>query len=64
MQQSTTVSAVAGAVIFIGVWLADAVWNFKIPPEVSVAMTTIVMALLVHFVPDNPPAVPSSKSGV
>ena len=54
-QTSTVASAIGGALTIIIVWVVQTWGHVDIPAGVASAFTTIIMALLTHFVPDRKP---------
>jgi len=52
VQNSTFAATVGGAVTIILVWAIESWTQQKIPSEIASSATTIIMAVLTHFVPD------------
>jgi hypothetical protein len=52
VQNSTFAATVGGAVTAIVIWALQTRWQLAIPPEIAASITTIIMAVLTHFVPD------------
>lgn len=58
VQNSTFAAAIGGAVTTIVMWAAKTWLHSDIPIEVGTAVTTIIMALITHLVPDTNAAAP------
>lgn len=52
MERSTRFAAIAGAITSLVVWTAKTFADTPISPEIAATITTIVMALITHLVPD------------
>jgi len=52
VQNSTFAATVGGAVTAIVIWALQTWAQLAIPPEIASAITTIIMAVLTHLVPD------------
>jgi hypothetical protein len=50
--RKVSVSALAGAIVAVGVWAASTFWKVTIPAEIAATMTVIVSAFVGYMVPE------------
>jgi ABC-type spermidine/putrescine transport system permease subunit I len=53
MERSTVAATLGGATTVILAWVLKTQFGQEIPADVGAAITTVIMTLLTHFVPDS-----------